>query len=233
MSEHRASELISKLSLNSGDWVLDAGCGSAEFLINLSRATGCLGFGIDIDQAVLDLGAQRAGDLIEAGRLDLKRMDLRNSNAIRENFDVVICLGSSHAFAEAERAYPEMLECLNRLIRPNGKILIGECFWKKEPEPDYLKLIGEPVGVYRSFDENIACAASIGLRVIEADQATLQEWDTFEQDHLRRAEDRMSDASAGSDVEEKLKTHREWYEGYEKWGRETMGFGFYLFQRAT
>ncbi|MEM1377257.1 MAG: class I SAM-dependent methyltransferase [Pseudomonadota bacterium] len=233
MSEERASELISKLSLNSSKSVLDAGCGSAEFLINLTRATGCYGVGVDIDQAALDIGSQHAGDLIQTGRLDLERIDLRNPDVFDGDFDAAICLGSSHAFAEAENAYPVMLERLCKLVRPSAKLLIGECFWKKEPAPDYLELLGEPVGIYRSFDENIKCAASAGLKLIEADQATLQEWDIFELHHLRRAEDSLSDTSGDPSVKDKLKSHREWYEGYEEWGRETLGFGFYLFRKAA
>lgn len=233
MSEERASELISQLGLKSGDSVMDAGCGAAEFLIDLLRTTGCLGIGVDIDQGSLDAGSQRAGDLIPAGLLEFKCMDLRNSDLLTEDFDAAICLGSSHAFAEAENAYPVMLERLCKLVRPSAKLLIGECFWKKEPAPDYLELLGEPVGIYCSFDENIKCAASAGLKLIEADQATLQEWDTFELHHLRRAEDSLSDTSGDPSVKDKLKSHREWYEGYEEWGRETLGFGFYLFRKAA
>lgn len=233
MSEQRASELISKFSLNAGESVFDAGCGSAEFLINLVRATGCLGVGHDIDQDALDRGSQKAGDLIQTGRLDLKRMDLRNPDLSGVDFDAAICLGSSHAFAEAENAYPVMLERLCKLVRPSRKLLIGECFWKKEPDPEYWRLLGEPVGIYRSFDENIECVVTTGLKLIEADQATLEEWDTFEQDHLRRAEDTLSDASGDHSAEDKLEMHREWYEGYRKWGRETLGFGFYLFQSVA
>lgn len=232
MSEKRAGRLISNLTVSQADRVLDAGCGSAEFLIRLLNTTGCAGVGIDVDDEALSHGMESAKELVQTGRLQLTNADLRQFNFDKANYAAAICLGSSHAFADAKQAFPVTLERLSTSVSANGKILIGECFWRKEPHVDYLDLLGEPVEIYRTFQENIICAEEFGLELVDADQATLSEWDVFERDHLRRSEIRLSEAPDDENLVNSLIAKREWYAGYEKWGRDTLGFGFYIFQKV-
>lgn len=232
MSKKRADRLISHLGVNQADMVLDAGCGSAEFLIRLLNATGCGGIGIDVDDEALGHGMESAKDLVETGRLRLTNANLRQFNIENANYAAGICLGSSHAFADEKQAFPVTLERLSKSISRGGKILVGEGFWRKEPHMDYLDLLGEPVGIYRTFQENIICAAEVGLELVDADQATLSEWDIFERDHLRRSKIRLSEAPDDEKLVNSLNAKREWYAGYKKWGRDTLGFGFYIFQKA-
>lgn len=230
LSEERAKALYSSLQVSPGSLVLDAGCGRGEFLINLSRATGCCGRGVDIDEAALVDGRHRASELRQADKIEFKVHSLRTPNLHDNQFDASICLGSSHAFADGEDAYPSTLKHLSKYTRPNGIILVGECFWMKPPAPEYLKFLGDPVGIYRTFEENIECAESIGLRLVENDAATRQEWDKFETDHLRRAEAEARNHPNDESVAAKLSATREWYLAYEQWGCTTLGFGYYLFQ---
>lgn len=232
MSKKRADRLISHLAVNQADRVLDAGCGSAEFLIQLLKATGCGGIGIDVDDEALSRGMESARNLVQTGRLQLTNADLRQFNIEGDNYTAGICLGSSHAFADEKRAFPVTLERLSKSVSTNGKILVGECFWRKEPQIEYLDLLGEPVGIYRTFQENIICAGEVGLELVDADQATLREWDAFERDHLRRSEIRLSEAPGDEKLVNSLNAKREWYAGYKKWGRDTLGFGFYIFQKV-
>ncbi|MEL6859152.1 MAG: methyltransferase domain-containing protein [Pseudomonadota bacterium] len=232
MSERRADDLISRLAIDPSNMVLDAGCGSAEFLIRLLHASGCEGIGIDLDEEALDHAMQPAQALVETGRLRLLHADLKQFKIETARYAAGICLGSSHAFADEKQSFPVTLERLSTSVSSNGMILVGECFWRKEPHKEYLELLGEPVGIYRTFEENIICAEEIGLRLVDADQATLGEWDQFERDHLRRSEIKLSEAPDDEKLVNSLNAQREWYAGYEKWGRDTLGFGFYVFQKA-
>ena len=233
LSLKRADQLVSSLNLGSNDRALDAGCGEASFLARLLRATECQGVGFDIDNKALNVAKERELELVEAGRLRLEHVDLRKINLEDGHFALTICLGSTHAFADEELAFPVSLDRLNQCTQPNGLLLIGECFWQKQPDPDYLNLLGEPVGVYRTFDENIKCAEDSGWLTREANQATDLEWDSFEGDHLRRAEIAADDNPEDKRIAEALKQRREWHAGYQRWGRSTLGFGFYLFQKAS
>lgn len=230
LSEDRAEQLYVSLSVNSGDFVLDAGCGRAEFLIKLVITTGCRGLGIDIDEEALREGRFRVDDLLQSRSIQLDTKSLRDIDLGSDQFAAAICLGSTHAFAEGILAYPSAIEHLCNWTRPNGILLIGECFWRKEPAPDYLKILGEPVGIYRTFDENIEFAEAKGLILIEASQSTEQEWDEFENSHLRRAELEFRNSSQDQTAAEVLQSRKEWYRAYEQWGHTTLGFGFYIFR---
>ncbi len=230
LSQRRADELCSALKVGPNDVVLDAGCGRAEFLINLVRTTGCHGRGIDIDEEALTFGRARADSLQQSEKVQLDTANLTDLELESGPFSATICLGSTHAFANGELAYPSALERLSERTRPNRFILVGECFWEQEPASQYLEILGEPVGIYPTFDENIERAEAIGLRHIESWRATRQEWDKFESDHLRRAEIKLSGNPADESAAAALGDAKDWYQAYERWGQYTLGFGYYLFQ---
>lgn len=228
MSEARALDLIDWLDLCPSDVVLDAGCGRATFLIEVLRASGSMGLGVDIDAAALAIAEQDGADLIQAGHLSLSEADLQTGIPEDKAFQASVCLGSAHAFAEGEAAFPSALTQLGQSTRSDGRILVGECFWKTVPSAEYLTILGEPVGIYRSHDENLACVEQMGLRVLKSSVSTDQEWDRFEHDHLQRAEMRAQENPEDAAARASLKDHQEWYAAYEQWGRSTLGFGFYL-----
>ena len=233
LSQQRANELCLALKVGPNDVVLDAGCGRAEFLVNLVRTTGCHGRGIDIDEDALAFGRARAESLKQSENVQLESRNLKELELEHDQFSATICLGSTHAFANGRLAYPSTLERLNKWTRPNSLILVGECFWEQEPASEYLEILGEPVGIYRSFDENIEQAATIGLHHIESGRATRQEWDRFENDHLRRAEIKLSDNPTDESAATALHKSKEWYQAYQRWGQFTLGFGYYLFQSSA
>ena len=230
LTEQRADELCSALKVGHNDVVFDAGCGRAEFLVNLVRITGCHGRGIDIDEDALAFGRTRADSLQQPENIQLDSRNLKDLELENGQFSATICLGSTHAFADGRLAYPSTLERLNKWTRVNSRILVGECFWEQEPTSEYLEILGEPVGIYRTFDENIEQAESIGLRHIESWRATRHEWDKFERDHLRRAERKLVDNPTDESAAKALYNSKEWYQAYERWCRFTLGFGYHLFQ---
>jgi hypothetical protein len=110
--------------------------------------------------------------------------------------------------------------------------LIGEAYWKQPPAPEYLSLIGEPVGIYRDHAGNIAFAAERGLVPIHAEVSSDEEWNDFEESHYlkirRDAEANPNDLALAA----RLVRSQQWREGFFRWGRSTMGFGLYLFRAA-
>jgi SAM-dependent methyltransferase len=147
-----------------------------------------------------------------------------------DTFDLGICIGATHAFGAGEAAYPNAIRRLKHHVRPGGYLLIGESYWKKEPAPEYLTLIGEPVGIYRGHAENISFAEGCGLVALYAAVSSDDEWDDFEWRHYMKV---RCDAEANPDnqtLATKLNRSCLWRDGYLRWGRSTMGFGLYLFR---
>ena len=109
-------------------------------------------------------------------------------------FDLAICIGSTHAFGSGEAAFPNAIERLSRAVRPGGQLLIGEGYWKQEPAAEYLKLVGEPVGIYRDHAANISFAEQRGLIPLYARVSSEDEWDDFELSHHQKVQ-RLADAN--------------------------------------
>ena len=50
--------------------------------------------------------------------------------------DLASCIGASWRY----RGHNGTLEALSAMVQPGGLVLVGELFWRAEPDPDYLKL---------------------------------------------------------------------------------------------
>ncbi len=229
ISPEKADGLVRLLGLPEGARVLDAGCGAGEFLLRVVAASGAEGLGIDLDPRCIDEARARAQRL-ERGSCEFREGDMQAVELPDAGFDLAICLGSTHAFGSGEAAYPGALSVLSRVVRPGGIVLIGEGYWKRPPEAAYLELLGEPIGIYRDHSGNIAFAEKMGLAAVHALVSNDEEWDRFEWAHYRRARSEALGLE-GAESRKKLERARQWRDGYLRWGRDTMGFGFYLFEK--
>ncbi|MEM8863783.1 MAG: class I SAM-dependent methyltransferase, partial [Chloroflexota bacterium] len=193
--------------------------------------TGASAVGIDINPDLITQAQQKADK-----RLPNASIEFRTADALDglpgPPFDVAICIGSTHAFGQGEQAYPNALMALQKAVRPNSKFLIGETYWKQHPDHEYVEFIGDPVGIYNSHAENVSQAETMGLIPLYALTANQDEWDDFEWSHLMRIEQNAFGKRDDPAVMEAIDRGRRWRDGYLRWGRDTMGFGFYLFATA-
>jgi len=230
ISSANADQLVRSLVLPPGGRALDAGCGTGEFLLRIVAHHEVHGVGVDQDPRCIAAARASADDRGLASQCEFRSANVNDLGIGPAAFDVGICIGSTHAFGAADAAYPNTIARLTRLVRAGGYILIGECYWKQQPAPEYLKLIGEPVGIYHDHARNISFAEERGLVLHHATESSADEWDEFESSHhlkiQRQAEANPDDPALAS----RLIRSRQWQEGYKRWGRSTMGFGLYLFR---
>lgn len=232
ISSEKAERLLRLLELESSSRVLDAGCGQGEFLVRVLETFGSSGLGIDVDEPTLEKARSAAKSrLKQPERCEFRHADLTKTELEPDTFDLAICLGATHAFGMGEDAFPNTVRELTRLVHSGGRILIGEGYWKQNPAPEYLELLGEPVGIYRSHAENVAFGEQAGLRPLHASVSSDDEWDDFEWEHRRGVERELDLHPKDSKTGQELERIRRWSEGYLRWGRSTMGFGFYLFEK--
>ena len=233
LSLRRAESLIAALNLSAQDRVLDAGCGTGAFLIEAIDVSGAVGQGLDLDQAALAAARERALRRGVDERCQFQAADLRTDALEANAFDAAICLGASHSFADAERAYPATLEALTKSLRPGGRLLIGEGFWQQPPSEAYRAHLGDPIGIYLNHQGNVDAGVARGLIALHASTSDTQEWDDFEWGHIARAEQQAIAHPNDPDTAARLQSTRRWRDGYLRWGRDTLGFGFYLFQKPS
>lgn len=233
LSVEKAERLIQLLGLPANGRILDVGCGNGEFLIRVIEATGGHGLGIDLAPEIIVAAQTRANGRISPNSCEFRTADIQQESLPDNSFDLAICLGSTHAFGSGQAAYPNTLQALKKVVRPGGQLLIGEGYWKQTPDPEYLQLIGEPVGIYHDHATNITFAEQQGLVPLYAAVSSQDEWDHFEWSHRMRIEKEAAERPNDPETAEKLKRSRTWRDGYLRWGRTTMGFGFYLFMKPS
>lgn len=227
ISDAKLERLISVVDLTAESRVIDFGCGDGEFLIRLNRRSNATCLGVDIDESLIAAATAKLSDS-SAASVEFRQSDVATMPDERA-YDLSVCMGSSHAFSEGEPAYRTALESMQKSLKPNGLILIGEGYWKRTPDPEYLEFLGDPVGVYHSFEENIAIAACCGLSPVYTTESNLDEWDHFEWSHLLKAERDAISNPGDEAAQQKLGRTREWNAYYRKYGRSTMGYAHYIF----
>ena len=78
------------------------------------------------------------------------------------------------------------------MVRPGGRILIGEGYWRQEPSPGYLAATPFEAHHLTSHAANIELGEGAGLTLLHASTSTLEEWDHFEGLFWQAAEDDLA-----------------------------------------
>ena len=219
--------VIDLLELVPGARVLDIGCGKGTLLARIAERTGASGTGIDINAAFLAEGHATAVRLGVAARVELLQMEASRFVAGPASFDAGICIGSTHAFG----TYRDALRGLARWVRPGGSILIGEGYWRREPDAEYLKRLGTTADEMTTHEGMTAAGVAQGLIARGSWTSSDRDWDTYEDAYARTVESYVAAHPEDPDQAAMRERIRRWRETYLCWGRDTLGFGLYLFRR--
>ncbi len=227
VSESAVNDLLRILALGPNDGILDVGCGRGSLLLQLVQRFGCRGLGLDTSQRALDLARQRTNELGLNRQVAFLCERADNFEPARP-VSLGLCVGAAHALG----GYEPMCRKLATWVQPGGWLLLGEPFWQKEPDPAYLATVGGNAADLTSHYRNIDRPKKYGFSVAWSRVSTPEDWDHYEGLYrfgmLRHLQENPSDPD-GKAFDERS---RAWYDAYLRWGRDTMGFGLYLFQKA-
>lgn len=216
LSDARADALADRLASTEPASVLDVGCGWGELLLRVAaRAPGARAHGVDTEERHLDRGRARAGELGLESRVTFEK---RAGRDVTEPADVVLCIGSSHAFGDSAA---EALTALRPLVRPGGRLVLGEGTWE----------VRGPVEPGRVWDDVVALpsiagltdlAVAAGYRPLWVEAASEDELFAFDSGYLADLEEWLMHHD-DDEVRARADEHRSrWLHGY----RNAFGFAY-------
>lgn len=210
--------------------ILDIGCGKAELLVRLVERHDVIATGLDINPAFLaDARAKADARGCEVTLLAQSFAEFLARRAPdAAPFDALLCLGASQAVGAA-RATPSFLA---RLLPPGGLLLLGEGFWMREPDPKYLAALGASRDDLTDHAGNRELGAEVGLTCVHAVETTVDDFARYEERYARAIEAHLAAHPEDPDGPAMATRLATWREAYERWGRETLSFGLYLFVAA-
>jgi SAM-dependent methyltransferase len=210
--------LLDRLDPPAGSRVLDLGCGSGAWLVELlARRPDLSAVGVD-----LHLHPDRVERAAARGVAD--RLTWVESEA-EQWWDglhgAVLCVGASHAFGGPG----PMLEALATHLAPGGRCLVGDGFWERPPSAATQAALDATPEDFPSLPGLVDLATAHGWAVVYAHVSTVAEWDDYEWSWtgsltdwaLHEATDPEERAEALGVADEH---RRQWLEGY----RGELGF---------
>lgn len=110
------------------DYLLDAGCGVGGSSIYLAREAGCTVHGITLSKKQVQTATAVAAKAGLSDKVSFSQQDYTATNFADNTFDKAWCIESMETARDKALFFKEM----QRIIKPGGKILIGDIF---KPQP--------------------------------------------------------------------------------------------------
>jgi SAM-dependent methyltransferase len=217
----KLDEVLAVLELEHGARVIDLGCGKGELLRRLAARHEIRGVGIDRSPTLLEEARRRAPAGVTYIVADLTAF------ATGAPFDLAASLGASVG------GYKPTLARLAGHLRPGGLALLGEGYWRREPDAAYLEALGATRDEMPDYPGLFAAAAEAGLEPRYAVTASTDDFDRYEWSWSLNGERYAAAHPDEPGVDEFLAFIRNGRRRYvELGGRDTLGFGVFLFERV-
>jgi len=227
MSEDKIEQFCELLNLSKDSRILDIACGKGELLVRLAEKYGVSGVGVDLSPFCVRDCKDKHLERTPKTDLTFIEMDGAKYQLVSgEQFDVTMCLGASWVFEN----HIGTLQALKKMTKSGGLVIVGEPFWLKEPEADYLEAIGMTRDSFGLHEENVYQGEKMGLTCLYTLVSNKDDWDHYETLQWWAVDRYIQSHSDDPDNQELIEKTKIAKENYLKWGRDTFNWGIYIFR---
>jgi ubiquinone/menaquinone biosynthesis C-methylase UbiE len=213
------------------DWrVIDLGCGPGAMALHLAEHYGVRVEAVDRSQIMLGLAQDRLAGHAASGRISFHQAESMDYLAKAEPCDLLMAVGCG-VLVPGAADNAAQLKALAAVVKPGGRILWGETFWRKPPSAMFRAATGPVAALYASHADYVHAGEAAGLVPLYAAVSSDQEWDEYAWRYSTAVE---AYAEAHPDAPEAPAMRARiagWRRLYLAEGRETLGFGLYLFAK--
>jgi ubiquinone/menaquinone biosynthesis C-methylase UbiE len=203
---------------------VDLGCGPAAMALHLAEHYGAEVEAVDRSPVMLDLAKGRAKNR----HIQFTLAESADWLATAQPCDLLMAVGAGMLVPGATTNAAQ-LAGLASAVKPGGRLLWGETFWKREPSPQLRAATGPVAALYASHADYVAAGEAAGLTPLYAAVSSEQDWDEYAWRYASAVEAfaaTHADDPAAAVMRERI---GQWRTMYLREGRETLGFGLYLF----
>lgn len=217
MNEFKIQRLLDLLDLDDKR-VLDIACGKGELLIRLAEQYDITGTGVDISPYCIQDCYGKKHARVPHSSVEFIEMDGADYKSPEpEYFDMVSCLGASWVYGGHEGTLKTLME----ITKPGGLILVGEPYWLKEPDPEYLiadEMTEDTFGTHRA---NIKTGENLGLTCLYTFASDHDDWDNYETLQWLAVNNYIRANPDDPDNLELMEKLERFKDMYLRWGRDT------------
>lgn len=226
IGEDGVAELIGALSLVDGTTVLDIACGGGALLRQLGQQAALDATGVD--NWAFAIERARAATAGLPGTYTFHQVDGADYRPDAP-VDIVCLVGASWIWG----GYAGTLDALLERVRPGGLILLGEPYWRRLPDPEYLA--GEEVtaDTFTTLGGLHAAFVARDLRLVRLRGSTEAEWDHYEMLQAQAVDRWAVDNPDHPERDAVLAWRRDANARYLRWGRDTLGYAQFVLRAPT
>jgi len=227
LSEPRLEQLVEALELPSGGRMLDLAGGKGALARRVVARWG--GRALVVDRNPYFLAEGRAMASPGVGFLEGGVAELASYGELPEGVDLVACIGARPWGTRAAT-----LTELFTLAGPEGRVLVGEGYWRHAPDPAFAALLGEEdeADLAVRLDTHPAMAAALGFELSFHLAATEAEFCDYDGRYQTAIEAWVTNHPEDPEAPVYAERIAAWGAAMREFGATSLGFGWYLYRRA-
>jgi SAM-dependent methyltransferase len=228
VSVETLDRVLALSGIEKGWRVVDLGCGPAAMALHLADRYGVAVEAVDRSSVMLDLARTRAKDHPGGKRVSFHQAESMAYLEAAQPCELLVAVGAGGLVPDAADNAAQ-LNALAAGVRPGGRLLWGEIFWKRAPSDMLRASTGPVAALYASHADYVAAGEAAGLTPLYAAVSSDQDWDEYAWRYSSAVE-AYAAANPGDEGAQLMRRQiAGWRRMYLAEGRETLGFGLYLF----
>ena len=228
LADESVHRLLDRALRRGDERVLDLGCARGAWLERAVLGRPALrAEGVDIDAELIAETQREFADAGLGGQVRLHAGDAAEFGST-DPYDLVLCVGATHAFG----GLLPTLEATRRHLAPGGAVLVGEAYWREQPNARTLEVFGGGEDPYSDLAGTVDQVVADGWTPVYAHASTRHELDDYEWcwtgTLARWALDHPEDPDSADALKASAQHRDEWLRGY----RAPFGFVTLLLRRT-